>query len=90
MGKCSEWKATCNLINGNYQYAVYRLIDKNAVDHSGNREYKGVGYIDDKAEAEAYAAYLNSPQYQLDMADAADADDIRIQEWEMGLYRNED
>ncbi len=54
----SEWKVTCNPVNGEYLYQVYRLRDVNAVDHSGNREYYG-GYTTDEAEAEAAARKLN-------------------------------
>ena len=38
MGK---WKVSCNYFNEIYHYQVYRLIDERAVDHSGNREYRG-------------------------------------------------
>lgn len=37
----SKWKVTSNVINGEKMYAVYRLIDENKLDHSGNREYHG-------------------------------------------------
>lgn len=34
----SEWRVTCNYIGGERFYGVYRLRDRKAVDHSGNRE----------------------------------------------------
>ena len=55
----TEWKVTGNYINGEPVYRVYRLIDKNAVDHSGNREY-ATEYMSSKRKAEAIAAKLNS------------------------------
>lgn len=54
----SDWKVTANLIGDNKCYAVYRLIDINAVDHSGNREF-ATDYMPDKTEAQAIAAELN-------------------------------
>lgn len=56
MGK---WKVTCNYYNEGYHYQVYRLIDERAVDHSGNREYRGAVFSD-KVSAQAYADYLNT------------------------------
>lgn len=35
----SEWRVTCNYICGDLIYDVYRLRDRDATDHSGNREY---------------------------------------------------
>ena len=37
---------------------VYRLIDERAVDHSGNREYRGAVFSD-KTSAQALADKLN-------------------------------
>lgn len=54
----SEWRVTSNVINGETMYAVYRLIDVRAVDHSGNREL-ATGYLSDKTEAENIAIKLN-------------------------------
>lgn len=34
----SEWRVTCNYICGGLVYNVYRLRDRDATDHSGNRE----------------------------------------------------
>ena len=56
MGK---WKVTCNYFNESYHYQAYRLIDERAVDHSGNREYRGAVFSD-KASAQAYADSLNA------------------------------
>ena len=54
----SEWRVTSNYINGQKMYGVYRLLDINAVDHSGNREYHG-GYTLDRNEAQAIVDGLN-------------------------------
>ena len=54
----SEWKVTSNSINGSKMYGVYRQLDVNAVDHSGNREYHG-GYTLSKDEAQAIVDELN-------------------------------
>ena len=54
----SEWRVTSNSINGKKMYAVYRLRDINAVDHSGNREYAG-GYVSSRETAAIVAAELN-------------------------------
>ena len=55
----SEWKVTCNRIDGVKVWAVYRLLDVNEVDHSGNREY-ATKYMADKAKAEEIARELNA------------------------------
>ena len=57
----SEWRVTSNTINGKKMYAVYRLRDINAVDHSGNREFAG-SYIDNMAAAEVIAKELNKQE----------------------------
>lgn len=50
----SKWKVTSNVINGENMYAVYRMIDKNEPDHSGNREYHGeYRYSKELAQREA-------------------------------------
>lgn len=54
----SEWKVTTNIINGETMYAVYRMKDMSAVDHSGNREYAGE-YIDNGDAAQLIADVLN-------------------------------
>lgn len=54
----SEWKTTSNMINGKWMYRIYRLIDKDDVDHSGNREYAGE-YIKDESMANAACKALN-------------------------------
>jgi len=54
----SEWKVTTNIIAGEKAYAVYRLRDVSATDHSGNREF-ATGYIADKQEALAVAKKMN-------------------------------
>lgn len=54
----SEWKVTSNIIMNQKYYAVYRLIDKDRTDHSGNREM-ATGCMTDKMEAVAIAERLN-------------------------------
>lgn len=57
--KPSKWKVTMQFLDGAKMYAVYRLRDVNAVDHSGNREYAS-GYLKSEEQAEAMARNLNS------------------------------
>ena len=58
----SEWRVTCNFISGHgYLYQVYRLKDKDAVDHSGNREFMGPLY-DEKKVAQKVADELNEAE----------------------------
>ncbi|QOV18939.1 hypothetical protein INP51_13240 [Blautia liquoris] len=54
-----KWEVTAQFIADTQMYAVYRLRDVDAVDHSGNREYAG-GYVTDRAEAEFVAERLNA------------------------------
>lgn len=53
-----KWKVTSNIIAGEKLYAVYRLKDANAVEHSGNRELAGE-YVADRTAAELIAKILN-------------------------------
>ena len=55
----SKWKVTSNIIGGKKMYGVYRTLDINAVDHSGNREMHG-NYTDNREEAVSVAERLNS------------------------------
>ncbi len=48
----SEWRVTSQYINGTKMFAAYRLRDKNAVDHAGNREYSAAGYCESKEDTE--------------------------------------
>ena len=57
----SPWKVTSNPIGDRIMYAVYRLIDVNEVDHSGNREYAG-GFMADRAATQALADQLNGEE----------------------------
>lgn len=57
----SEWRVTKNIISGKAMYAVYRLRDISAVDHSGNREL-ATGFMDDRQEALDIAEKLNSKE----------------------------
>lgn len=54
----NPWKVTSNPVGDKYIYGVYRFIDPNEVDHSGNREFYGE-YLTDKQEAIALAEKLN-------------------------------
>lgn len=55
----SEWRVTSNPIAGTMLYAVYRLRDKDEIDHSGNREMRG-GWWDRRHDAERLAEVLNN------------------------------
>lgn len=54
----TKWKVTSNLLDGKKVYAVYRLLDADEVDHSGNREF-ATDYLRDRATAEKIASELN-------------------------------
>lgn len=53
-----KWDITANPIGDKIMYAVYRLRDTKAVDHSGNREY-ATSYMDSRIKAESIAAEMN-------------------------------
>lgn len=55
----SEWRVTSNVIDGLTMYGVYRLLDVDEVDHSGNREHHG-GYFGHKEVARKFADMLNA------------------------------
>lgn len=57
----SLWKVSTNRIAERTLYQVYRNIDINEVDHSGNRETRG-GLYDSRHDAEALARRLNSEE----------------------------
>jgi len=59
----SEYRITSQYINDKKIYAVYRLKDVNAVDHSGNREYAASDYMEDRAEAEKLMHELNKENH---------------------------
>jgi hypothetical protein len=59
----SKWKVTSNRINGQTMYGVYRMVDVNAVDHSGNREMAG-GYVAYREAAQILANKLNQEEEQ--------------------------
>lgn len=54
----SRWRVSSQFIGGENQHIVYRLLDINSIDHSGNREYHGV-YTTDKKAAQDEADRLN-------------------------------
>lgn len=57
----SPWKVTSTPINGKTMYGVYRKIDADAIDHSGNRQMHG-GYTSNRDEAAALAERLNGKE----------------------------
>ncbi|NLG57624.1 MAG: hypothetical protein GX540_04360 [Clostridiales bacterium] len=57
----SKWKVSSNLIGDTKMYAVYRLLDVNAVDHSGNREY-ATEFMADREAARAIADRMNAEE----------------------------
>lgn len=57
----SEWRVTLNIIGGEKKWGVYRLRDKDAIDHSGNREELG-RWFDDEAIAQVYADVMNEEE----------------------------
>lgn len=54
----SEWRVTSNIIGSEKMYAVYRLIDAQKTDHSGNREFAGE-YVKNRGAAEFVVTELN-------------------------------
>ncbi|TCU69649.1 hypothetical protein EV204_1086 [Tissierella praeacuta] len=61
----SEWRVTSNITpDGRKVFAVYRLIDKNAVDHSGNREF-ATDYMANRDDALKVAVKLNNEEGQV-------------------------
>ena len=52
----SEWRVTSQYIGGDKIYAVYRLRDIAATDHSGNREYYFGGHLYPTRDAAEMAA----------------------------------
>jgi hypothetical protein len=59
-----KWKVERNGINNKSMFAVYRLKDTLAVDHSGNREY-ATGYMEDSAEAHEIAERMNNENMKI-------------------------
>ena len=57
----SSWKISTNIVAGRELYQVYRIINVNEPDHSGNRETKG-GLYDRLHDAEALARRLNTEE----------------------------
>jgi hypothetical protein len=56
-----SWNVTSQFIGETKMFAVYRLRDTNAVDHSGNREFASE-YLVDRGEAESIAKGLNESE----------------------------
>ena len=54
----SEWRVTSNIIGGEKRYGIYRLRDKDAVDHSGNREELDRWFCE-RELAQAYVDAMN-------------------------------
>lgn len=57
----SEWKISTNIVAGKEFYQVYRVIDVNEVDHSGNRETRG-GFYERLRDAQKLARHLNTEE----------------------------
>lgn len=57
----SEWRISTNIVAGKEFYQVYRLLDVNEIDHSGNRETRG-GLYDSIRDAKALARRLNTEE----------------------------
>ena len=55
----SKWKVASNYVCGVMMYAVYRIIDTSAVDHSGNREM-ATDYGLDREKCQEIADRLNN------------------------------
>lgn len=55
----SNWHVTSNLINGATMFGVYRLLDIQETDHSGNREHLDV-WVADRRIAEKLAEQYNA------------------------------
>lgn len=55
----SEWKVTSDAVDGAAMYAAYRVIDEDAGDHSGNREY-ALGWAQRRDIAQGWADNLNA------------------------------
>ena len=58
----SEWRVSSNYVGGKDVYQVYRLLDVNEVDHSGNREV--IGTFDDEKRAQWCADAKNRMEEQ--------------------------
>lgn len=53
-----EWSVISQIIDGEKIFRVYRLLNVNGIDHSGNREYRG-GLFSDETAAQEFADELN-------------------------------
>nr|AHF24056.1 hypothetical protein [uncultured bacterium Contig643] len=66
MSNHSEWRVSNNPMLGDKPYQVYRLKDKDKVDHSGNREYHHGGQsYSERGRAEHIAKVLNDLEERL-------------------------
>ena len=54
----SVWRVTSNIIGDQIKYGVYRLLDTEETDHSGNREFAS-DYMSSKESALKIARELN-------------------------------
>lgn len=55
----SKWDVTCNVIDGKRLYGVYRCLNVDEVDHSGNREMYGGFDYHFRDTAQDLAEFLN-------------------------------
>lgn len=60
----SKWKVTSNPIGDKTLYGVFRTINTDEVDHSGNREPYG-GYLESRQEAMDIAERLNREEQEV-------------------------
>lgn len=59
----SKWRVSSTIINGQKKYQVYRIVDDNEVDHSGNREKVGCTFSSYDL-AMTVAAQMNGEHYE--------------------------
>ena len=57
----SEWRVYSTILAGHKEYGVYRLRDKDQIDHSGNRETYGEMFTK-RVDAQKAADKLNSQE----------------------------
>ncbi len=57
----SEWRVSANPVGGRMLYGAYRIRNMKELDHSGNRETRGVLFAD-RTEAEEFVKYLNEEE----------------------------
>lgn len=61
MNNYGKWEVSSNFVCGERLYIAARLIDKDGIDHSGNREYAG-GYSPDREAVQRLVDELNAAE----------------------------